>query len=39
MLQVHWPVTGNVGPEAIPSIQHTWRAMEQLVAEVNNVPT
>lgn len=35
LLQIHWPVSGNVGPEVVPSIQHTWRAMEQLVAEVH----
>ena len=33
-LQIHWPVTGNVGVEVVPSIQETWKAMEQLVKDV-----
>lgn len=23
---IHWPVTGNVGPEVKPSIRETWQA-------------
>ncbi|DBA88993.1 hypothetical protein WJX79_009089 [Trebouxia sp. C0005] len=30
---IHWPVTGNVGTEVVPSIQETWRAMEELVKD------
>ncbi|KAI7845264.1 hypothetical protein COHA_001306 [Chlorella ohadii] len=30
---IHWPVTGNVGPEVKPSIKETWQAMEGLVRE------
>lgn len=30
---IHWPVTGNVGPEVLPSIRETWQAMEALVRE------
>ncbi|PRW56478.1 aldo-keto reductase family 4 member C9-like [Chlorella sorokiniana] len=30
---IHWPVTGNVGPEVKPSISETWQAMEGLVRE------
>lgn len=30
---IHWPVTGNVGPEVTPSIRETWQAMEGLVRE------
>ena len=33
-LQIHWPVSGNVGSEVVPSIQETWTAMEQLVKDV-----
>lgn len=33
-LQIHWPVTGNVGPEVVPAIQQTWKALEQLVKDV-----
>lgn len=34
-VQIHWPVTGNVGREVIPSIPDTWRAMEKLVKDVS----
>lgn len=37
-LQIHWPVTGNVGPEVVPAIQQTWKAMEQLVKDVMPLP-
>ena len=36
-VQIHWPVTGSVGHEVIPSIQETWKAMEQLVKDVSVV--
>jgi len=32
-VQIHWPVTGNVGNEVRPAIKDTWRAMEALVRE------
>ncbi len=34
-VQIHWPVTGNMGTEVVPSIQETWRAMEKLVKDVS----
>ncbi|KAK9807822.1 hypothetical protein WJX72_010273 [[Myrmecia] bisecta] len=30
---IHWPQTGNEGPEVQPPIQETWQAMEKLVDE------
>ncbi|KAL4443567.1 hypothetical protein ABPG75_011304 [Micractinium tetrahymenae] len=33
LYMIHWPVTGNIGPEVKPSIQETWQAMEGLVRE------
>jgi hypothetical protein len=30
-MQMHWPVTGNVGPEVQPPIAETWAAMESCV--------
>lgn len=30
---IHWPVTGNVGPELKPTIKETWQEMEKLVDE------
>jgi len=29
---MHWPVTGNEGPDVEPSLKETWLAMEKLVA-------
>ncbi len=34
-VQIHWPVTGNMGTQVVPSIQETWRAMEKLVKDVS----
>ncbi|KAG2499557.1 hypothetical protein HYH03_002502 [Edaphochlamys debaryana] len=28
---IHWPVTGNTGPEVLPRLEDTWAAMEKLV--------
>jgi diketogulonate reductase-like aldo/keto reductase len=28
---IHWPVSGNKGPEVVPSIKETWHEMEGLV--------
>ena len=30
-LQMHWPVSGNRGPEVVPALRETWEAMEWLV--------
>ena len=30
---IHWPVTGNVGPDVSPSIRETWEALESLVRD------
>ncbi|KAL3146586.1 hypothetical protein ABBQ32_000824 [Trebouxia sp. C0010 RCD-2024] len=31
--EIHWPVTGNIGPEVAPALKQTWKAMELLVKE------
>ena len=36
-IQIHWPVTGNVGKEVLPTIRETWQAMEDLVRKVSLV--
>lgn len=33
MYLIHWPVTGNVGPEVKPSIKETWQVGRGVVGE------
>jgi hypothetical protein len=34
---MHWPVTGNTGPEVLPPLAGTWAAMEALVSPTGDL--